>query len=207
MKGLRTPFSEVGAEFARRWVQRRGDAVQRYGRILENFGSGRLNAGAALQEWARLVTDETARYAEETVELGAAYLRVLGAGFGNAPSTSGAASSEPSPARFDLDLTGPLGGEVTRTFLLDNKQAVSAEISFLTSSFTGPVGTRPFHAAVDFVPARFTLRPNEEQSVTLRLALDPNLFAAGQRYDGRIIVQGHDSLEIGLHILVAAADS
>jgi hypothetical protein len=201
------PFKEVGAEFARRWAQRRGDAVQRYGRILANYGSGELNAGAALQEWARLVTEETARYAEEAVELGSAYLRVLGAGFGTTPFMAGAGSGAVSPARFDLDLTGPVGGEATRTFLLDNKQAVSAEISFLTSSFTGPVGRPPFHAAIDFVPAHLTLRPNEEQAVTLRLSLDPDLFAAGQRYDSRILVQGRDGLEIGLHILVTAADS
>jgi len=201
MKARFERLGQVGSHLTRRWVQHRAHAVQRYGSILAGYGRGELSATAAGEALLRLAADEAKRYSEDAVEFGSDYFRaVLGIVGVEAPRV---ATPRAAPGQqIDIQLTGRIGSQATRSFLLENKQELVAEISFLVSDFTGPAGTAPFHAPIEFEPARLTLRPREEKTVLLRLPLDATHFSAGQYYRARIVVQGYDSLEIGLHLAV-----
>jgi hypothetical protein len=197
-------FGAVSSEFSRRWAQRRVNAVQRYGDILANYGSGELSGRSAAEALVRLAAEEAVRYSEDAIELGSDYIRVLLGAAGAPGRVSAAAGRGTTPRRIDIELRGPVGGQASRAFVLENKQDVVAEISFLVSDFSGPVGSAPFRAAVEFTPARLTLRPHEEKIVEVKLPLDPALFAPGLRYDAQTLVQGYNGLELSLDVIAEA---
>jgi len=195
-------FSEVSGDLTRRWAQRRVHAVQRYGDILASYGRGDLNATAAGEALTRLAAEEAVRYSEDTFSLGSDYVRAVLGLVGVSTGASAAPFNGAPSRRIDIEMRGPLRGQASRTFLLENKQDVTAEISFVVSDFTGPGGTTLFRAPVEFVPARLTLRPHEEKAVEVRLPLDDALFERGKTYRARVLVQGYNDLEIGLDVVV-----
>ena len=204
MKNRLERLGEINSDLTRRWARRRAHAVERYGHILGGYGRGELSGAAAGQALVRLAAEESMHYSEEAIEFGSDYFRALFGIVGReAPRV---ATSRATPRQqIDIEATGPVGGQATRSFLLENKQQFAVELSFLVSDFTGPPGTAPFHAPIEFEPARLTLRPHEEKAVQLRLPLAAAHFSAGQNYRARIIVQGYDGLEIALHLAVEPA--
>jgi hypothetical protein len=194
-------LGQVSSHLTRRWAQHSAHAVQRYGSILAGYGRGELSVTAAGEALLRLVADEAKRYSEDAVEFSSDYFRAVLSIVGvQAP---GVAKPRAAPGQqIDIQLTSRVGSQAARSFVLENKQERVAEISFLVSDFAGPAGTAPFHAPIEFEPARLTLQPHEEKTVQLRLPLDADHFSAGQNYRARIIVQGYDGLEIVLHLAV-----
>jgi hypothetical protein len=195
-------LGEVSGDFTRRWAQRRVHAVQRYGDILSSYGRGDLNATAAGEALTRLAAEEAVRYSEDTFTLGSDYVRAVLGLVGVSTGASAAPFSGASSRRIDIEVRGPLRGQATRTFLLENKQDITAEISFLVSDFNRPGSSASFRAPIEFVPARLTLRPQEERAVEVRLPLDDTLFEQGKTYRARVLVQGYNDLEIGLDVVV-----
>jgi hypothetical protein len=206
MKERLERFGAVSSDLTRRWAQRRAGAVRRYGDILTGYGRGELSSTAAGEALARLAVEESVRYSEEVIEFGSDYVREV-LKLAGVETPRGRPSTEPAERRIDIQVKGTVGSTATRSFLLENKQEVTADISFLVSDFTGPDGKAAFHAPIDFVPPRLTLRPHEEKAIELRLPLDDALFDPGKTYRARIIVEGYDSLEIGLEVEVVAGSS
>jgi hypothetical protein len=197
-------FGKASNELTRRWARQRVIAVQRYGDILASYGRGELTGRAAGEALGRLAAEEAARYPKEAAELGSDYARAL---LGLVGITAGASlvhARDRTARRIEFELRGPVGGQASRSFLLENKQDVTAELSFLVSAFAGRESTALFHAPIAFTPARLTLRPHEERSVEVRLPLDAALFHPGERYRARIVVQGYNDLEIGLNVVAEA---
>jgi hypothetical protein len=197
-------FGQTNSELSRRWARQRVTAVQRYGDILASYGRGELTGRAAGEALGRLAAEEAACYPKEVVELGSDYVRALLGLVGITAGASAGHAHDRTPRRIEFEVRGPVGGQASRSFLLENKQDVTAEISFLVSAFAGPDAAAPFHAPIEFTPARLTLRPHEERTVEVQVLLDAALFHPGQRYRALIVVQGYNGLEIGLDVVAEA---
>jgi hypothetical protein len=221
-------FQDIGQWFqnlATRSIADQMRAAQRYAELLQRLGRGELFAQSVRDEYLRFVREETTEYARNLAALSLNYYQaldtlgrtyndrffdqVLGARPNERPQPAVAEATAPDTARHaavprqvELALHAPLGAVATRSFVLENKQAEPAEISFLVSDFVGPAGTEPFRAALQFEPSRFSIAPGEERSVTLRLDLPADQFAPGQRYTATVLVRGYDDLELMLHIWV-----
>ncbi len=209
---------DIGQRFrslAVRSVAEQMRAARRYAELLRRFGRGELSTQALQEEYLRFLREETTRYARNLATLNLNYYNALSEltrtyndlffekVMGGAPGED--TKTAPPPAQpIEIELRGPLGEEAVRSFVLENKRAEAAEISFLVSDFLGPTGTTPFRPTLQFDPPRFLLRPGEERTVTLRLPLTRDLFGAGQSYTATVMVRGYENLELSLSVQPAA---
>jgi predicted flap endonuclease-1-like 5' DNA nuclease len=103
---------------------------------------------------------------------------------------------------IDLLLSAAVGEDVQRSFVIENKQERDCDVSFAISEVTEVGESTSFRAPLHLQPARFTLRPGDEQVVTLYLSLLPELFSPDKQYQGTVLVQGHNSRVLMLIIEV-----
>ncbi|HEX9371560.1 MAG TPA: hypothetical protein VF897_11160 [Roseiflexaceae bacterium] len=193
-------------------------AAQRYNELLQRFGRGELFAPSVSAAYWRFVREEALGYARSLANLSLSYYsaldalgrayndrfydQVLGAGPTDRAQPPAPATAQPAarPRQVELALHAPAGEEASRAFVLENKRAETAEISFLVSDFVDPAGAEPFRPPLQFDPPRFSMAPGAERTVTLRLRLLPDLFVPGQRYTAAVLVRGYDDLELALHV-------
>jgi hypothetical protein len=212
-------LQELGQKFqdlASRSLQEQVRVAQRYNEFVQKFGRGDLLQKPVQDDYRRFVSEETTQYMsnlaslhlnyyEGLMELGRTYQekffkQVVG---GATPAAQGA-SAAASPKRVEIELRGTVGQDAVRSFVLESKHSEASDISFLVSDFVGPEGTSPFRADLEFQPARFTLRPDEERVITLRLPLTSPLFVSGLRYTATAVVRGYDDLELGINVFPTA---
>lgn len=194
-------------------------AAQRLRELLQRISRGELDQQALREEFMRFTSEETSRYLHDLVGLGLKFYdallelsgtyndrffeQVLGAATGGG-STASAPRAAP-PQRAQMELHAPVGQDATGSFVVENKRAETAEITFLVSEFAGGAAdTAPFRPPLQLQPPRFTLGPGEQRVVTLRLPLLADLFAPGQLYAATIVVRGYDELVLDLSVRVEA---
>lgn len=194
----RASATSAAGQVARRWANKRLAAVEAYGRILADYGSGRSTSGAAAGALARLAVEETVRYPGEVMSLAADYLTALGGRAATSPDMTAAASR--SVPICDLDLVGALGAQASGTFQLANPHDRAAVLSFLPATFSGAAGDTAL--AARFVPAEFVLQPGAEQSVVVSVLLAPDLVRAGEVYTANVAVDGFDEMILRLRLTV-----
>lgn len=193
----RPSLGEVASDLARRWANQRLTAVQIYGRILADYGSGRSTGSAAVGAFARLAAEEAVRYPSDAIGLATEYAAVLA---NRAGATLDAVPSRRDSPIQDLELSGPLGGKAAGEFYLKNPHDRSAALSFLPAHFFGTGGeTGP---AAAFEPTEFTLPPGQEQLVKVSAALDPDLVQAGRSYAANVAVSGFDEMVLRVRLTV-----
>lgn len=193
-----TSVSSVAGELARRWATQRLSAVQAYGRILSDYGTGRCTSSAAAGAMAKLAAEEAVRYPADALGLAVDFAGALARKAGldlRASSATGAAR----PIQ-DLEIAGPLGGTAIGEVLLANPHAQPVAVTFDVSGFTGPGGeTAPAPAVT---PAAFTLQPGQDRQVTVRANLDPEMFAPGCAYAALLTVAGFDDMVVRIRLTV-----
>ena len=106
--------------------------------------------------------------------------------------------------RAEIALTGPVGGEASAVFVVENAQSRLEEITFLVSEFVDMAGQGPFRPPLSIDPPRLALRPETEAEVIIRLPLLAELFIPGRLYRATVTVRGQD-LELVLHALAYEA--
>jgi hypothetical protein len=200
-------LASVLQELAARSVGDQARALERYRELVQQLANGELSAEAVRAQYDRLVAEQSAQFARDLTALGVSYYQSLidlhrsyidrlfdelaSPERSPQPDTDEPRQSgEAPPSPVDLKLHGRVGEIVQSSFVITNKQEETAEIMFLVSDFAGG-GGGPFRAPVRLDPPRFTLRPRDEQRVTLSVDLDPGLFGSG-RYGGEILVRGND---------------
>lgn len=194
------------SELARRWASQRLTAVQAYGRILADYGSGRSTSTAAAGALAKLAAEEAVRYPADALALASdAAAALLRGGAQAATSAASQASgfrqaTPPSAPMQDLELMGPLGGAAAAELLLRNPHDRAVALSFATSDFTGPAGETA--ASVRLDPAEFTLPPGGEQLILVSAQLDPEAFAPGGPYLANVAIAGFDDMVVRVRLMV-----
>jgi hypothetical protein len=110
------------------------------------------------------------------------------------------AAYRPTPqtkAVSKFELVGHRGEVLNATFVVENKKASAAMISFEVSKFLPDDQSEAVQPAVEFEPSGFMLNPNEEVAVHLMLSITER-FRENTTYRGTIGVKGMPGMEIQL---------
>jgi hypothetical protein len=190
-------------------------ASRQFNELVQAIARGELSDREANDRIRQFLTDATSRYLTDLSRLTVSFFQGLrtvnrhysdhffdyvgGDSFGQQPANDGVLR------RVDLAISATAGEDVQRSFVIENRQNQPCEVSFAVSEFTEVASGYAFRAPLQLQPARFTLRPNDEQMVTLNLSLLPELFVTGQQYKGTVLVRGYDNLMLALTIDVHSA--
>ncbi len=190
------------------------ETIQRYGELLKLAARGEPDERAVRDRYLEFVRQRGSGFANALATASLSYyerLQQLNRSFnheffdqvlgnGHVPASGDRAAAEGEVTRVEMALSGALGGTVSGSFIVENKRAARAEIAFDVSEFSGPGGVS-VRAPLEIVPARFSLAPLEAQSIQLRLALLPTVFAPGS-YRALIKLLDQEGLEVALVVMV-----
>ena len=150
-------------------------------RRLMDDGSSLIDIGDA---YGRFIRSDLAGYGQRVAELTVDYYRDLaeaareyGGRVWEDLSDRPSADHRPpvrKPIRHAFELSGPEGGEVTRTFTLENTDETAAEVTIDVGVCVAPDGSA-FSAPVRVDPDRMTIEPGGSAAVTITSTLDPTL--------------------------------
>ena len=204
-------------EITRRSLAEQMRSLQRYNELIQRLSSGELDQDAVRQEYLRFVQEESQRYLQRLAQASMSYYnqlneisrsynelffnQVLKAG--HQPPHNGDAHR--APRQVEMTLLAVLGEEAAGSFVLENKRAEAAEISFMVSPFEDEGGQVRFRPPLQIRPPHFRLGPFEETEVRMSLPVLPELFEAGKTYRTTILVRGYDDLELLLNVQVEPA--
>lgn len=209
----KTKFNEL----ATRLMTENVKIWQRYAEAVGRFSSGEAQSANAQGQMASFAVHEGGKFVRDLMQLSLNYYSILldmSVDFTNRmldqalqPS---AREAPPEPAappppssggtRFELNLSGQQGQTVASPFVVENKQAQAADVSFEITEFISEDGTTRFRAPVEFAPERFELEPGTEQVVQCRMSLGAE-FVPGRRYMALVRVTGFPGMEIGLIVV------
>jgi hypothetical protein len=204
-------LATVLQELAARSVSDQARALERYRELIQQLADGELSAEAVRAQYDRLVAEQSAHLARDVTAIAVSYYQSLidlhrsymdrlfdqlasAERVPRAPDDEPGETSEVPSSTIDLMLRGQVGDIVRSSFAITNKQAETTLVMFFVSDFAGDGGD-PFRAPIRLDPPRVTLRPRDEQRVTLSVDLDPAMFAPG-RYRGEILVRGNDDFTL-----------
>ena len=189
-------------------------ASRQFNELVQSIARGELNEREANERVRQVLTNTTSRYVSDLSRLTISFLQALRSVNrhysdhffdqvrGDFPQNEAA---EDTLRRVELPVRAVLGDDIQRSFVIENRQDKACEVSFAVSEFAEVGGMTSFRAPLQLQPARFTLRPGEEQTVTLHLPLLPEFFSAGRQYEGTVLVRGQDNLMLVLAIDVEHA--
>lgn len=208
------------ADLARTTLTEQMRAAQRFNEFVGRIGRDRVDGQAMLEDSVRFAREEASSYVTNVANLSLGYykgLLELNRDYNTRffqqvtpPTPREAASppeqvSAPCSTSVKLGMRGTLGGEASGSFVVGNKRDEVAETCFLTSEFIGGPATSPFRPPLEIQPPRLTLKPGQEQEVTIRLQLAPELFAVGE-YQATLVVHGFEDRELLLVVTVEPPD-
>jgi hypothetical protein len=172
-------------------------ALEKYNKLLDKVSKGEIGS-SALQEYSRKFSEDhaaalsqdaarlNAEFFEGLMRLNQHYTDELFERF--SPNHHG--PEEPMEPVY-LELSGPLSSTVSGSLTVENTRLERAEITCAVSEFRNTDGTGPaFGAPVEVDPAAFSLRPDESQTVQVRLVLHPELFEADKSYAATMVIHG-----------------
>lgn len=203
---------------SRPWAEQ-ARVAERYNEIVRRVASGELNAEQLREEFMRFASEESLSYGREVAQLGLEYYaslldlgrtyhdrfydRVLETQRTGQAASGGRGSA--APRQVTMDLRGPLGGEAAGAFVIENRHGTTAAISFRISDFVDTGGGTPFRPPLELRPSWLSLAPHEEAEISIRLPLSAVLFTPGHQYWTRVVVHGHDDLELIVTVTVEPA--
>ena len=189
---------------------RQRPSANRVNELLRRLSDGQLDLAAASQELLTFARESARGYLDGLKTVGDDHrqaLRDLNRSYGDrlldrllSGRGPGGQPAAAAGHRAEIALTGPVGGEASAVFVVENAQSRPEEITFLVSEFVDMSGREPFRPPLSIDPPRLALRPEEEAEVTIRLPLLAELFIPGRLYRATITVGGQD-LELVLHAL------
>lgn len=195
-------------------TERIADGVKKtieFQRRMIDAGSRPIDVGDA---YTRFVRSDLATYGRRVTELTIDYYRALaeaardysrdvwddvrGRGWGREQR------HVREPIRHRMDVSGPLGAQVTRTFTLENTDETSADVTVNVGVCRGADGSA-VSAPVTVDPDRVTIRPGASTTVTITTRLDPSLLEPDVEYTVPVNVRGPRPALIELHLRSAKA--
>jgi hypothetical protein len=204
-------------ELVKRSTAEQVHTLQRVNQLLQRVSHGDLDQKQIQEEFMQFARSESNRYVNDLARLSLSFYNAfleLNSNYNERffSQVSGevyrdSAGMKRPWQQVNLALTGVVGQEIVRSFVIENKQAAPADISFLVSEFTDSANPQDvFRPSLQLEPARCTLRPGEERVVKLRLPLLPALFAAGRQYQATVVVRGYDDLTLALTVTTLPTD-
>jgi hypothetical protein len=194
--------------------------AQRYQSLLERVSAGEIDPMRLRLEYNELLQERSAQMVNELNALGAEYYRAilelnrryveelldqLGArGAATAPVGANADEGPPTAAHGEISMSGRVGETVTASFVVENPEEAPGEVRFFVSDVVAGDGATCGRIEVD--PTQLWLAPGESADVHASVTLDPERYAPGGRYEGKILARGSRDFEVTVHVLVAPPD-
>lgn len=184
-------------------------ASRQFNELVQSIARGELNDREANERIRQFLTSATSRYMNDLSRLTVSFLQALRTVNRHYSDhffdqVMGDVAQEPADEntlrRVEMQVSAVVGADIQRSFAIENRQNKACEVSFAVSELTEVDGDAVFRAPLQLQPSRFTLRPGEEQVVTLTLPLLPELFVPGRQYEGTVLVRGHDNLLLALTV-------
>ena len=209
---------EIGTwiqELVTRAVREQVQTTQRYGELLQRVARGEIDPKTLRAQSVRFAREETGRFARSLATLSISYFntllelsrthneRFIEQVLGAATQAEKEQAAPTAMRKVRVELRAPLGQEATGAFVIENRRTTAAEMSFLVSEFSA-AGAAPFRPPLQIEPPRLTLEPGEEQIITLKLPLLPELFESHKPYSARIAVSGGEAMEVLLAVRAEA---
>jgi len=210
-------WTHLGQKFSSHVVDQNGRTLLRYQHLLRKIASGELSTVTVQEysrefsngrnpEYARKVADANAQFFDGLLRLNQHIIDDLFKYLDPEPNSS--SRDGRSLETLTMELTGPSGSTVSASLMVENKQPGACDVSCSVSDFRSPDGSGPtFRAAVAIEPLDLRLLPEETRTVSVRLALDPNLFAIGRTYMATLIVKGQSEQDILVFLTARATAS
>jgi predicted flap endonuclease-1-like 5' DNA nuclease len=185
--------------------------LKRFEEMLRRTLRGEGDPTALREEYLRFAQQESSRYINDLTRVGLSFyntLLELNRHYNdrffehvlkeqrNAPG----GAEKAAPRVIPMALSGPLGGDASRSFVIENQRGEPAAVSFLVSEFTSQDGAASFRPPLQLSPARFSLKPGEERVVGLQIPLLKEFFVPGQVYEATVIVSGFEDLQLQLQV-------
>ena len=202
-------------ETTRRAVSEQIHNLQRYNELIQRISRGELDQEAVRQEYLHFIQEESQRYLQQLAQASLSYYnqlveisrthndlfftQVLNAA---QPGSHNGDSTKQPARKVEMNLRAVLSEEANGSFILENKRAEEADISFMVSEFSDESGVHIFRPPLQIVPPRFRMGAFEEVEVRLKLLVLPELFESGKTYTTTILVRGYDDLELLLTVQV-----
>ena len=201
----------------RQWIQElikrsatdQVQSMQRFNALVQRVARGELNQNEIKDEYLSFARSETTRYVNDLTKLGLSFYNALlemnsnyNERFFSHVTGNGTMAGEHAAAqRVEVALRGSVGTDITKSFVVENKLAEMADISFLISEFVNVRSEHEhFRPPLQMEPPRFNLRPGEERVVTLRLPLLAQQFVPGQQYANTVVIRGQQELILALTV-------
>ena len=184
-------------------------SMQRFNDLIQRVSRGELNQSEITQEYLSFARSETTRYVNDLTKLGLSFYNALlelnsnynDRFFSHVTNNGPMAGEQATAQRVEVALRGKIGTDVTKSFVVENKLAEPADISFIISEFVNVRSQHErFRPPLQMEPPRFSLRPGEERVVTLRLPLLAQYFVPGQQYAGTVVGRGQQELILALTV-------
>jgi hypothetical protein len=184
-------------------------ASRQFNELVQSIARGEVDNREANERIRQFLTNTTSQYINDLSRLTVTFFQALRAVnrhysdhfFDQVMGESFEDSDDDGTLRrVDMPVSAVVGADVQRSFVIENRQDKACEVSFAVSEFSEVGGAASFRAPLQLQPARFTLRPGEEQVVILTLPLLPELFASGRQYEATVLVRGHDNLMLALSV-------
>jgi hypothetical protein len=186
-----------------------------YHLLMEKIGRGELSA-TAVQDYARRFSQEHgADYARDAAELNFGFfdgmLRLNQRYHDDLFSRltyggNGAHTAEVPAEPVYVEISGPVGSIVSTSLVIENTTGERSDVTCAVSQFRSVDGAGPaFDAPVEVEPAGFSLRADEDRTVTIRLQLRADLFAAGRACAATLMVRRQADQDTLVFLLVKPA--
>lgn len=195
------------------------DNLKRFDEMMRRASRGEINQGTLRDEYVRFARDENMRYISDLTRVGLGFYNTLlelnrqyndrffNRVLKNHQTPSGDGETEPARVKVvAMDLSGPLGGTASHSFIIENHRTEPVMVAFLVSEFTSQDGSQSFRPPLQLDPARFTLRPGEENQVDIQIPLLPELFNLNQVYSATVVVSGFEGLQLQLRVWAQEAE-
>jgi hypothetical protein len=170
-------------------------SLTRYQILLEKVANGRLTP-ANVQEYSRKFMNERAlllsrdagamqmRFYESLIQLNQQFVENLFASL----VRNGAAPSD-GIETIHVNLVGAAGSDVSASLIVENNATRVSDVSCKISEFQSVDATGPaFRPPIEVDPTDFRLAAGETRTVSLRLHLDPEMFAPERNYMATLLI-------------------
>ena len=209
-------WTQLSQTFSSHVLDQSSRTLMRYQHLLRKIASGELST-VAVQEYARefskgrnteyayKVAAANTQFFEGLLRLNQHIIDDLFKYLDPTPEPNHASRPDRSLETLSMELVGSSGSTVSASLMVENKQSGACDVSCAVSEFRSSDGLGlGFRAPVAIEPYDLRLLPEETRTISIRLVLDPSLFALGQSYVATLIVKGQAEQDV-LVILTARA--
>jgi hypothetical protein len=177
--------------------------------LMERIAAGSVSPADVQERGRRFLESQSPLFVGDVVELGMRFVEQLQHASnqltdGLYDRVLGRDGAGAVAAPICVDLRARQGAVASASIVVENARPTAAEIVCKASPFAARSGGEAFSAALDIVPARFSLQPGAQRDVDLNLTMDADRFAAGADYAATLCIAGAGERDLIVQLIARA---